>query len=118
MPQAHQGTATDSVRTKCTGVSPFHRRALFVPHMKQIHFPQVVHRGFFVKKSETSRRVQHHPQPLGSLPRCRPGGQLFQRCHHALRTSRYSALYLLLALVSSIKGLELLTLLMVSLGSS
>ncbi len=86
-----------------------HRRALFVPHMKQIH-SYAVHRGFFVKKfPETSMRLQYFVPSIFTIAFAAALIGSFFSNWILLPFLSVLSLYLLLAMISSVKSLEILT---------
>lgn len=86
-----------------------HRRALFMPHMKQIH-SYAVHRGFFVKKfPETSMRIQYFVPSIFTIAFVAAFIGSFFSNWILLPFLSVMSLYLLLAMISSVKSLEILT---------
>jgi glycosyltransferase involved in cell wall biosynthesis len=90
-----------------------HRRPVFLAHLRQV-YSYALHRGFFVRKfPETSRRFQYFVPSLFVL--FLVGGLIASLLNTVVMLAYLSllGLYLLLTVVSSIKGLDPLTVLLV-----
>ena len=93
-----------------------HRRAVFAPHLRQV-YSYGLHRGFFVKRfPETSKRFQYFVPSLFVLALIAGlAGSIFSTAVLITYVS-VLGLYLVLALASSVKTLDIVTNLLIFMG--